>query len=117
MSYQYITAGICDWKWHITNDICSAKIEELAAGAGKGADAARETSRGICSFLSPRFPQNDIFHISSGLNVLKMEIDISHILVHFVAQISLESNANIANNFVYHHKKSYFVTLSVILFG
>ena len=89
------------------------KIEDQQ-GQENGADAVRETSRGICSFLSPRFLQNDIFHISSRLNVLKMEI---HILMQFVAQISLESNANIANNFVYHHKKGYFVTLSVILIG
>ena len=58
---------------------------------------------GFVASSSLDFVRNDTFHISSRLNVLNMEIDISHILVQFIAQMSFQRNANTTNDFVYHH--------------
>ena len=50
----------------------------------KGADTGREMSRGICDFLSPRFPQITYFTFPLTLMASEIEIDIWYVPVHFL---------------------------------
>ena len=104
---QHITAGICDLKWHITNDICDPKLVSRVQSGGKE-EQMLGGKRAVGFVASSRldFFKMIFFTFPLALMFSKWKLTFHIFLVQFVAQISLESNANTANNFVCHHKKA-----------